>query len=260
MCISFADRMWRMGGFAKEEDQFHPLREIWSSPDGHNWTLATATPAWSARGGGALVVHDGKLWLLGGAQHPRNGTDQTTFGDVWSSEDGVDWIEVCPKAPWKPRAFHSAIAHDGQLWVMGGGHWDKRPTLYRDVWSSSDGIHWEQRSEAAAWRGRIWATAASCDGLLWMMGGFSDSPRGGTSEVWCSVDGSDWYRYLPAKDWPARMAHSSIVFSDRLWVLAGSNGDYFNDIWALNVASSNLLSDAAVRRTFRWLYQTIWPR
>jgi hypothetical protein len=124
---------------------------------------------------------------------------------------------------------------------MGGGLWGRNPTLYRDVWSSFDGINWEERSSWAAWPGRIWATAASYDGLLWIMGGFIDRPRGGANDIWYSADGTNWDPYLAAKIWPPRMGHSSIVFNGRLWVLAGSNGDYFNDVWALGIRKDEVL-------------------
>ena len=75
MSVAFAGRLWRMGGFVKGEPVL-PISEIWSSLDGRTWTLAVAAPAWKARGGGALVVHNGKLWLLGGTRHPENEGDQ----------------------------------------------------------------------------------------------------------------------------------------------------------------------------------------
>ena len=58
----------------------------------------------------------------------------------------------------------------------------------------------------------------------------------GANDIWYSDDGRDWYPYLAAKPWPPRrVAHSSIVFNDQLLVLAGSDGDYFNDVWALKI-------------------------
>ena len=58
MSVAFAGRMWRMGGFVKDGSRSLPISEIWESVDGRSWTLATANPAWEARGGGALVVHN----------------------------------------------------------------------------------------------------------------------------------------------------------------------------------------------------------
>jgi len=260
MSVTFAGRLWRMGGFVVQESQVLPIGEIWSSADGRTWTLATAAPAWRPRGGGALVVHNGRLWLLGGTRHPRNEGDQPALGDVWSTENGVDWTEVAANAPWKPRAFHSVIVHNGRLWVIGGGHWGKNPMFYRDVWSSLDGIKWTEHSSKGAWPGRIWATAASYKGLLWIMGG-SIGPRGGsTNDTWYSNDGRDWYPYLAAKPWPPpRAAHSSIVFNDQLLVLAGSDGDYFNDVWGLKIERDEVFPGSSLTRAQKWLYMTFKP-
>jgi hypothetical protein len=234
MSVAFGGRMWRMGGFVKRENRFLPISEIWASADGRNWTLASSKPDWEARGGGALVVHNEKLWLLGGTRHPHNEGDQPLWNDVWSTENGIDWKEITSNAPWKPRAFHSAIAHNDRLWILGGGHWGKSATYYRDVWSSFDGIKWEQHSKQAEW---------------------TDQPRGGSSTIWYSADGSKWYPYLAARSWPARMAHCSVVFDGRLWVLAGSNGDYFNDVWTLRVGREDL-EGRNLTRAVKWLYTT----
>jgi len=255
MGVAFAGRMWRMGGFVKRENRFLPISEIWNSIDGRNWTLATAKPAWEARGGGALVVHNEKLWLLGGTRHPKNEGDQPTLSDVWSTENGFDWTRAILDAPWKPRAFHTAVAHDGKLWIIGGGHWGKKPLASRDVWCSFDGINWEQRANEAAWPGRIWATAASYRGLLWVMGGFRTKPRGSANDIWYSDDGRDWYPYLASKVWPPRSAHSTVEFNGQLWVLAGSDGDYFNDVWALKLKGADAVSDTAIARAIKWLYK-----
>jgi hypothetical protein len=232
MNVAFAGRMWRMGGFIEEETKFHPINEIWSSADGQNWALVEPSPPWRPRAGGTLVVFREKLWLLGGASQ----YDKLLFNDVWSTENGVDWTSVNSQAPWKPRAFHTAVAHDGRLWVMGGGNWSKDPTLYGDVWSTPDGINWKQHTDQAAWQGRVWATAASYAGLLWIMGGFIGSPRGGTNDIWYSRDGRHWLPYLSATPkWAPRLAQSAVVFEHRLWITAGSNGDYYNDVWYLDL-------------------------
>jgi hypothetical protein len=57
--------------------------------------------------------------------------------------------------------------------------------------------------------------------------------RNGSNDIWYSKDGRTWYPYLAEKMWSPRLAHSALSYSDRLWILAGSNYDYFNDVWAL---------------------------
>ena len=157
-------------------------------------------------------------------------------------------------APWMPRAFHAAAAYDDKLWVMGGGHWGVNPVFFRDVWCSADGVNWEQRSSNATWPARIWAAAVSYNGLLWMMGGFTGKVRGGTNDIWYSTDGRNWYPYFSSPVWPARLAHSVLEFNDQLLVVAGSNGDYFNDVWALKLNKTSIISGTTIARALRWLY------
>jgi len=121
-----------------------------------------------------------------------------------------------------------------------------------------DGIKWTEHPSKGAWPGRIWATAASYGGLLWIMGGSIDRSRGGgTNDTWYSNDGRDWYPYLAAKPWPPRRAaHSSIVFNDQLLVLAGSDRDYFNDVWALKIERDEIFPGSSLTRAQKWLYMT----
>ncbi|SDI50445.1 hypothetical protein SAMN05216338_102417 [Bradyrhizobium sp. Rc2d] len=235
MVVSFSGRLWRMGGFIHSGNTFVPAGEIWFSQDGRGWTRATAQAQWPARGGGALVAFEGRLWLLGGAQSLRSEGSRQALNDVWFSKDGITWTQALQDAPWQPRAFHNALAHDGQLWILGGGHWGNDPTFLNDVWCSSDGTTWERRTTAAEWPGRLWASSASFRGHLWTMGGLVR--RDGSNDIWYSEDGRTWYPYLARKVWSQRLAHSALCHSDRLWILAGSNYDYFNDVWSLALAA-----------------------
>ena len=50
--------------------------------------------------------------------------------------------------PWSPRAYHAAVVHDGKIWVLGGGNYVPKYHALNDVWSSSDGVHWERVDRA----------------------------------------------------------------------------------------------------------------
>lgn len=231
MTVSFSGRLWRMGGFLYNGSTFVPDGDIWFSKDGRTWTRATAQPEWPARGGGALLAFEGRLWLLGGAQSLRSEGSRQALNDVWFSKDGITWTKALQNAPWQPRAFHNALVHDGQLWMLGGGHWGNDPRFLNDVWRSRDGIAWERRTTAAEWQGRLWAASTSFRGRMWTMGGLVQ--RNGSNDVWYSEDGMTWYPYLPRKVWSPRFAHSALCYSDKLWIVAGSNFDYLNDVWSL---------------------------
>lgn len=58
----------------------------------HQWKLINANAPFAARDGGGALVHDGRMWLLGG----WNPGDHVHFptkcnSEVWSSTDGVEW-------------------------------------------------------------------------------------------------------------------------------------------------------------------------
>lgn len=63
-----------MGGSYYDDSIIDPearrvlLNDVWSSPDGIEWTEVTAEAPWTARAGAALVVKNGYLWLIGGEQ------------------------------------------------------------------------------------------------------------------------------------------------------------------------------------------------
>jgi len=39
-------------------------------------------------------------------------------------------------------------------------------------------------------------------------------------------------------------------------VLAGSNGDYFNDVWALKIGRDEVFPGSSLTRAKKWLYKT----
>jgi hypothetical protein len=60
--------------------------EVWSSEDGLNWTLEIKEAPWEGRHTAGYVVHDQKMWIVGG--DCIQGRYQP---DVWCSENGKDW-------------------------------------------------------------------------------------------------------------------------------------------------------------------------
>jgi hypothetical protein len=108
-------KMWVMGGGACDYSKLY--NDIWSSPDGVNWTR-TATPvAWSARMWPCIALGpDGIVWLAGGYAptdwNNTGGTIKVRYGanhsDVWYSRDAVTWKQLKADAG-------SGLPDDGQL-------------------------------------------------------------------------------------------------------------------------------------------------
>ena len=74
--------IWLMGGTNSQAVPTPYHRDLWSSPDGLNWTLSPVVPGWSGRAAFPGVTFDFRLWAIGG-------TDTTlpspNFDDVWCS-------------------------------------------------------------------------------------------------------------------------------------------------------------------------------
>ncbi len=140
--IVFQDRMWIFGGTASfyesNEDTLH--NDIWSSPDGIEWTQESAAAPWAKRAYHKIVELDGKLWLTAGG---RWGDDRVPLNDVWCSSNGVDWECVCESVPWLSRIWHGSVVYRDHLWVIAGEHLGEISVL-NDAWFSRDGKSWSQ--------------------------------------------------------------------------------------------------------------------
>jgi hypothetical protein len=236
MTIVFKDRMWIMGGWynGRLPDR-SPSNEVWSSIDGKNWTQETAHAGWSARLGAGLVEFKGKLWILGGCEDYFFGDATSLKNDVWSSEDGKTWKLETAQAEWAPRAFHQAAVLNGRIYVLGGGNYLPEYAAYNDVWSSADGVHWEQETAHAPWHERIWFSTVVYRDHLWVMGGWSNNPYKNWGDVWYSRDGKEWKELKTDHCWRERHELSAFVFQDKIWVAGGLVPPLTNDVWSLQL-------------------------
>ena len=133
--VVFRNTIWIIGGGVIDgEREINPnaSREVWSSPDGVQWTKTPerAGPALN----GTPVVFDDRLWLVGSN---RNGAFDSA---VWSTSDGEHWQSE--SAPWSARGAPAPWVFDNQLYITGGKYSETRngqiEFLYRDdVWRMS---------------------------------------------------------------------------------------------------------------------------
>jgi hypothetical protein len=232
------DRMWIVGG---DPLLGHYQSDVWSSTDGRAWTRVTAEVPWAPRCLHYTVVHDGKLWVMGGQTVTRRiqghvprwtrPTEETFYNDVWNSRDGVTWTRVIEHAPWAPRGqIGGSAVMNGRIWILSGGTYY---TDYRtDAWSSADGIDWTCHTAQGPWRPRQYHDVAVFDDRLWILEG-ACQPGGNSNDVWYSDDGTTWTE-LPGTPWPPRHAASVFVFRDALWMVAGNHMG--RDVWKLERA------------------------
>jgi hypothetical protein len=231
----YQDKLWIIGG---DCNQHHYQNDVWNSADGKTWTPITREVPWGPRVLHYTVVHDGKIWVMGGQTMPGFAkSDEIFYRDIWTTENGRDWQQVEPQEPyWPARGMIGGSAvHRGRIWILGGGTYDTPTTptrkFYNDVWSSADGVKWERHLEAAPWEPRQYHEVAVWDDRLWVLEGYSGANR---KDVWHSADGVTWHE-VKDTPWQPRHAASVFVHDGALWMVAGNNME--SDVWKLTRVS-----------------------
>ena len=253
--LVFKDKMWLLGGWNPGDKKHFPRicnNEVWSSKDGAGWTLekpntfldSTFDRAkdWEGRHTAGYVVYKDKMWIVGG--DCNQGHIQP---DVWNSANGKTWDLIAKDAqvPMLERALHYTLVHQDKIWVLGGQTMPgfakgQKEAFYRDIWTTADGVNWEEiKPEEPCYtpRGMIGGSVVFKGRIWWLGGGTYDTPttnyRNYYNDVWSSEDGVRWKQHLKDAPWFPRQYHDVAVFDDRMWVMEGYNraGGNRKDVW-----------------------------
>jgi len=218
------ERMWVVGGGST----LGYADDVWSSADGVTWDQATASGGFGGRYNHACLAYQGKLWVIGG--YPN--VSPWLLDDVWSSPDGVHWTEVTVSGGFGGRQQHSALVFDDgggeKIWVIGGSILG--PDM-SDVWCSSDGVRWTQKTAAAGFAPRHYHTSVVFGGRMWVIGGSTES-QGVLNDVWSSADGIHWTQETPYAGFKERWGALSLVYGGRMWEIGGWGPTFLNDTWS----------------------------
>ncbi len=203
----------------------------------HNWVKVTDKPGWQPRDSQGELVYKDQLWLFGGWFDSFHAPPR----DVWSSADGKTWKLVEKEAPWKHSDLPMTLTFQDKMWFMGGwfngrleGH-----GASNEVWSSTDGVKWDQATASAGWTPRIAAAVVEFKGKMWMLGGtenyyFGDD-KSLRNDVWSSSDGKTWTRATDNAGWSPRAYHQAAVLNGKMYVFGGGNYvpkyHAVNDVW-----------------------------
>ncbi len=156
---------------------------------------------------------------------------------VWYSGDGKNWQEAVSPHRWSPRLGAAGVVFKGKMWVLGGQqqyHHGTPQDLQNDVWSSSDGGHWQQVATECAWSPRAFHQAVVFKDRMWLFGGGNYLPDyAAHNDVWSSSDGIEWTLENDNPPWPPRLWFSAAVYRDHIWVLGGwaKGPDNYADAW-----------------------------
>jgi hypothetical protein len=226
-----------------------------TDPPRGQWVCITEQAAFSIRDTAEPVVFDGKMWLSNGYYYnnvltrdlwssqdgkdwilvneatPYDGYSELVAykgrmwavkGSVWSSGDGMHWTQECPQTPFGVQSYGELVVFQDKMWQLGGGE---------GVWCSSDGKKWVCMTEKAPYGKRSAAAVAAFKGKLWVMGGRTPIPRVPPekhypecrtfNDVWCSADGAHWECTLDRAPWAPRMWFVAEAYAGRLWIIGG---------------------------------------
>jgi hypothetical protein len=114
-CIDDSGQLWMLGG--SNEGSRRGYNEVWKTTDGINWTLVNESAPWTSRYWHTTAWFDNKMWVMGGM------ATSLEMGDVWYSEDGIDWRELkSTTGNWPAGSRHaqSTTVFDNALWYMCG--------------------------------------------------------------------------------------------------------------------------------------------
>jgi hypothetical protein len=231
--VVYQEKMWIIGGDA---NQGHYQSDVWNSSDGKSWTHVNRghDVPWGPRVLHSTFVFQDKIWVVGGQTMPGFArAPETFYRDVWTTTDGLRWDRVLPVEPYWPARgmIGGSVVFQDRIWILGGGTYDTPQTpqrrFFNDVWSSRDGVHWQQHLEHAPWEPRQYHDVAVFDGRMWVLEGWNQKNR---NDVWYSSDGVNWHE-LGNTPWRPRHAASVFVHEDSLWMVAGNNMQ--SDVWKL---------------------------
>ena len=130
------------------------------------------------------------------------------------------WKKVLSKGPFHIRDSGGELVFNDQMWLFGGYF----PELSSDVWSTKDGINWQQHPSIPANGGINIPLNYVYKGKMWIV-----SNEG---ELYSSADGNHWDLVNAKPGWGKRYAAGGVVFKNKMWVLGGLQDQSLkNDIW-----------------------------
>jgi hypothetical protein len=235
--VLFHDAVYALGTMQGNYLDLHLTSRIARTEDLKEWQVVAQQSDLPLRVFYGAVVYQDRIWLIGGFD------GRNYYNDVWNSIDGVRWTRVTEHAAWSARNVDMAAVFQGKLWIIGGGLIDGQteinPNAKREVWSSTDGVHWVESPVRA---GSAWGGAPIVfNDQLWLIAANRNSTF--APATLATADGAVWRE--ETAPWPPRGAPAVWVFGNRLFMAGGKysvmeNGVprfiYRNDVWSLTRA------------------------
>ena len=198
-------------------------------------SLVTDNASFSKRKSSSTTVFNNKIWVIGGEDESDN-----VLGDIWSSEDGLNWNLEVANAPFGTRRNHCTIVFQDKMWVYNGRDGQY---LNADIWSSIDGVNWIKETNDRTWDdlpfyGQSSTTMFAYNDMIWMLAAYDGSSGDLTTEryIWNSSDGKNWTLVSENHGFDSKYGMAVVPFQGKLIGLEGKNSgtNTFTKIWESN--------------------------
>lgn len=187
-------KMYIIGGYGNVDGMITPLRDVWSTKNGTAWKLVTDQAPWDQNtSSDTASIFNNKIWVVDGYNiySSEDGKNWTTSAlpetyvtypslinkgndlyltgssngkqQIWKSSDGLNWVSLNQNVPWSLSVDQNETVRWlsiekglGKLWIFGGLLFTgtNSPENMNDVWSSKDGITWNQETIQTQWSSR----------------------------------------------------------------------------------------------------------
>lgn len=186
----------------------------------------------------AMAAFKERLWIIGGTYSELDADGEVVdihHNDIWSSENGIDWVQETANANFSPRNGHSLIEFDGDLYMYGGVELLDNGSYMAasGIWKSPDGINWDQVQSNAPFYGGI-SNITIFNDKLWIIT-IADGSHA-SNEIWFSEDGENWSLALANAPFPVRYSATLYADDEQLYLMGGYTGSgddesSYEDVW-----------------------------
>ena len=264
------DKMWVIGGVESDATNNDVTKnDVWHSTNGKDWTpvrVDGAAKGFSLRKNFSAVVHEGQMWVIGGGGRGNDGGGSRWINSVYSSTNGATWKLVRADSAaggFPPRNGHSSVSHGDRMWVIGGYNPRGDFDYLNDVWSSTNGVTWEEETSNTGFIERHTHASVIYDNEMWVIAGSGFEKLGeigfikSYNDVWRSANGKDWTQKTSNSGFVGRKLAQAVVFDNEMWVIAGSSDSRLKEVWSSTDGATWDESTATVGFTARSAHSSI---
>jgi plastocyanin len=163
--------------------------------------------------------YDNKIWVIQQKQH-----------SVLNSANGRDWAilnQGVGSLPWAMRDELMGCVFNGKMWVLGGSDGGNPNIKYfKDVWSSTDGIHWTKEKDSADWSNRRVSSCFALNDKMFICGGIGEDNKA-LNDVWSTTNGSNWTKETDHAFSVPLFEHKTVIINNKAWVLSHNESSIY---------------------------------